>query len=294
MHLLPAAALAAAVLFADAAAAQRGGRNRRPEEIQERVGAFFADTSGPAVDGEKVADLDTCELVRAAAAAGQPTVLYLHDGTANEQVVGDFEKLLFRSDALGIKLRCFHCGRIDVSKEPALKARFGDDAPLFAVFDGAGKAQKPLSMKGYKADPNELEALLDKAAKGHVKPSLEAFAKGYADLVRDLEQVLAKKELASQRRTRAGDDPSKQKKADKDLQEADAERKKLLDKEQAMLEKLKLPARPAEAKQLGRDSGWGGGGGGGGSGGGRGGGGSGGGAGGGGGGGGSGGGRKGG
>lgn len=263
MQLLPVAALAAALLFADAVSAQRGGRNRRPEEIQERVGAYFADTGGPAVEGDKVADLDTCELVRAAAASGQPTVLYLHDGTANEQVVGEFEKLLFRADALGIKLRCFHCGRIDVSKEPALKGRFGDDAPLFVVFSAAGKAEKPLSMKGYKANPSDLEALLDKAAKGSVKPSLEAFAKGYADLVRDLEQVLAKKELASQRRTRAGDDPGKQKKADKELEEADAERKKLLEKEQAMLEKLKLPARPAEARPLGRDGGFGGRGGGG-------------------------------
>src|SRR5688572_18132784 len=53
-----------------------GGRRQRPEEIQNRVGAFFSDISGPTADRDKV-DLATTELVRAAVAKEQLSVLYL-------------------------------------------------------------------------------------------------------------------------------------------------------------------------------------------------------------------------
>ncbi len=47
----------------------RGGRGRA-EEITDRVGVFFTDIAGPATDGDKVADLATCEMVRAATGNG--------------------------------------------------------------------------------------------------------------------------------------------------------------------------------------------------------------------------------
>ena len=66
------------------------------------------------------------DLVRAATSAGQVTMLYLHNSEADRTVVRQFENLLFRADTLGdvlgIKLRMFHCGQIDISKTPAMKA----------------------------------------------------------------------------------------------------------------------------------------------------------------------------
>jgi hypothetical protein len=73
---------------------------------------------------------------------------------------------------------------------PALEARFGKHAPLFVAFAIDGKAEKEVSMAGYKANPKALEAQLDKAAKGAMKPSLETFAKKYGELVQELEGVL--------------------------------------------------------------------------------------------------------
>lgn len=242
----------AAVLFAALAPAQGpGGRGRgRAEEITNRVGAFFTDVAGPATDGDKVADLATIDLVRAATAAGQLTVLYLVDGSEDQDVREQFERQVFAGDELGLELRCFHCGRIDLQKEPALKARFAKQAPLFVLFDKDGKADE-LSMSGYKASATQLQKALEKAAGGTVKPSLASFAKEYAGLVRDLEQVLARKKAAQEKQAKAGADKGKRAEADKDLKDAEAEERKLLDKEKGLIDHVRLPERGANAQRLG-------------------------------------------
>jgi hypothetical protein len=251
------------------AAAQGGGRFRpRAEEIQNRVGAFFGDTQPPATDGDKVAELATCELVRAAASANQLCVLYLYDSRDDKDVRGEFERAMFASDETGIELRCFHCGRIDLASNAALAQRYQKQAPMFVVFDDKGKPTE-LPMNGYKASASSLQKALEKAAQGTIKPSLAAFAKEYGGFVRDLEQALTKKKTAEERQTKAGADKGKRQEADKDLQAAEAEVQKLLSKETALLARMHLPARPADAERLGgrqmdRGQGNGGGGGGGG------------------------------
>lgn len=233
------------------AVAQGGGRFRpRAEEILDRVGAFFADTTPPATDGDKVAELATCELVRAAASSNQLCVLYLYHGRDDADVRGEFERTMFASDETGIELRCCHCGRIDLSTNEALAARYQKQAPLFVVFDDKGKPTE-LPMSGYKASASSLQKALEKAAQGTIKPSLAAFAKEYGSFVRDLEQALTKKKTAEERQAKAGADKQKKTEADKDLQAAEAEVQKLYAKETALLAKVHLPVRPANAERLG-------------------------------------------
>lgn len=255
------AALASALASALPSQGPGGGRNRRPEEITNRTGAFFADVAGPAVDGDKVAELATVELVRNATAANQPSVLYLVDLGDDQEVRDGFDQVLFGGDELGIELRAFHAGRIDLGKIPALKARYAKQAPLFVVFDDKGKASE-LSMSGYKPQPSALGKLLEKQAGTTVKPSLSTFAKSYGDLVRDLEQILQKKRQVQQKQARAGNDAGKKLDADRELKAVAAEEQKLLDKERELLGKVRLPDRPAGAQRLGAPN-WGGPGGGG-------------------------------
>lgn len=233
-----------------------GGRNRRPEEITNRTGVFLADVPGPAVDGDKVADLNTVELVRNAVAAGQPSLLYLIDLGDDQEVRDQFEQVLFASDELGIEIRCFHAGRIDLGKVPALKAKYAKQAPLFVAFDDKAKASE-LSMTGYKPQPSALVKLLEKQAGSTVKPSLASFAKSYGDLVRDLEQVLQKKRNVQQKQARAGNDAAKKLDAERELKAVEAEEHKLLDREKDLLGKVHLPERPAGAQRLGAPN-WGG------------------------------------
>jgi hypothetical protein len=266
MNLSPLAlSFGVAVLLAVPASAQGGGgggggRGRqRPEEIQNRVGAFFDDIHGPATEGDKVADLATTDLVRAAASAEQLSVLYLHNSADEKDVREQFERMLFAGDELGIELRCFHCGRIDVSKEPALKTKYGDKVPLFVAFDKSGKPGEIVSMSGYKIAANELGKQLEKAAQGALKPALATFAKDYGGFVRDLEQALNKKKLARERYAKAGADKAKRAEVEKDIKLAEDEEKKLLEHEKEMLEKMRLPERPATAQRVGGGrGGWGG------------------------------------
>ena len=244
------ATLAIALFTADSLEAQRraNGRNRarRPDEVTNRVGVFFSETDAPKTDGEKVADLNTIDLVRAAAAANQVTMLYLHDGEAERSVVRQFESMLFRmdkpGDVLGIKLRMFHCGQIDVSKAPALKARYAKDIPMFVAFVKTGKELPKVSMRGYKAKASELEKLVDRASKGAFKPSLKTFAKKYADFVEDYEQVLKEKTAAEREATKA-ESKTDRKKAEKEIAAAEKQEDKLLEAEEKLLEKIREPAR---------------------------------------------------
>lgn len=259
------AILFAAPLLCDNLEAQRGGGGRggggrgnswqRPDEIKNRLAVTFQDAKAPATEGDKVADLDSIELVRAAASVNQPTLLYLYDGKADEKTARDFENQLFRADAAGdernAKALAFHLGRIDVQSDPALQQRFGEQTPLFVVFDTDGKEVKSLSMTGFELDERGLEAALDKAGKGAVKPSLASFAKKYVDLLHDLEKVLKEKEQATRAQAKAGADKAKQKKAEKELEQIGKEEQKLLDKEKELLEKARLPQRPEGGTQVG-------------------------------------------
>jgi len=239
------------LIVQDTMAQGGGGRGRgRAEEITNRVGAFFTDVSGPAVDGEKVADLATIDLVRAAAGAEQLSVLYLVDGGDDQDVRDQFEVQMFGTDEIGIELRCFHCGRIDLAKEPTLKTKYGKQAPLFVVFDKDGKADE-LSLSGYKASATSLQKLLEKAASGVVKPSLAGFAKEYGNMVRDIEQLLTKKKQANEKLAKAGADKVKRTEIEKEIKALEAEEKKLTDKETDFLTRGRLPERGANARRLG-------------------------------------------
>src|SRR5262245_59928803 len=92
------------VLGADRLAQGGGGRRQRPDEVLNRVGAWFSDTHGPVVAGDAVVDLATAEFVRAAAGAGHPSVLFLVNGNDDQDVRDQFERQLF-TDEIGINLR---------------------------------------------------------------------------------------------------------------------------------------------------------------------------------------------
>lgn len=245
------ATLAVAIFTADTLEAQRRGGNnrsrwRRPAEITTRVGAYFTETDAPKTDGNKVANLNTIDLVRAAASAGQVTMLYLHNSEADRNVVRQFENLLFRADTLGdvlgIKLRMFHCGQIDISKSPAMKARYGKDVPMFVAFDKTGKELPEVSMPSYRAKASALENLVDRASSGAFKPSLKTFAKKYAGIVGDLEAAIKAKSDGEQKSTEA-ENKADRKKAEKAIEKAQKQEDKLLKAEEKLLEKIRQPAR---------------------------------------------------
>lgn len=227
-----------------------GGRWRRPEEITNRTGAFFTDIAGPTADGDKVADLATLELARTAKSANQMVVLYLVDGGDDQDTREQFESTLFANDELGIELKFFHCAKLDLAKEPALKTKYAKQAPLFVVFDASGKPVE-LSMSGYKPSVSGLTKLLEKQATGTVKPSLAGFAKTYGGIIQDLEQVLSKKKQALQKQAKAGGDQGKRAEADKDVKALEAEEQKILTKEKDLLSKVRLPERDAKAQRVG-------------------------------------------
>ena len=245
------ATLCVALFVADNLEAQRrggGGRTaRRPAEITNRIAAYFSEIDAPATQGDKIAPFNSIDLVRAAAAANQVTVLYLHDSEAEKRIVQQFEGALFRTDKsgdeLGLKLRMFHCGQIDISKSPAMKTRYEKDVPMFIAFDKTGKELKAVSMSGYKAKASKLEALIDQASTGAYKPSVKTIVKKYVKIVDDLEKALRAKTQAEQAQTKAGNDKSKAKKAEKAIAAATKLEDKALTAEEKLLENLRLPAR---------------------------------------------------
>ncbi len=257
MRIVPLVLVLPFVFSLDTGLTAQGRGRGRAEEIQNRVGAFFTDVKAPAA-AAKVADLAAADLVRAANSKGQLAVLYLVDSADDNDVREQFERTVFGGDEIGIMLRCFHCGRIDLKSDPALATAFGKQAPLFVVFDKDGKPGE-VSMSGYKPATKALETQLSKAAQGVVKPSLAAFAKDYGGFVRDLEQALGKKKNASERLAKAGADKQKRADVEKDMAAAEKDEQKLLEQEQAMLTKVGLPQRSAEAKRLGGRPNWGGG-----------------------------------
>lgn len=242
-----------AATTADGLLAQRGGgrggrdafsRWRQPEEITNRVGLFFNDVPGPAEDGDKIADLDTVEIVRAAKAANQLTVLYLVDRQDEEAEWprGVFEFMLGRDQELGIQLRAFHCGRIDLGKAPALKAKYEKERPLFVVFDQEGKPTE-VPMSGYRPAGSKLKKALEKAAAGAMKPSLTRFAKDYGKIIKDYSELLQDRKDAQTEMTKNRDDKGKVRKAEKELLKLMKAEAKILEKEGELLGKFTFPDR---------------------------------------------------
>jgi hypothetical protein len=252
-------ALAAlAFVIADTAAAQRGGR-RRSEAIQQRVGSWFVDVELPA--GEPAAGQDplaAVALVQDARQSNQLTVLYLFDPTANPEKQRMFEQTVFGNDEVGVSLRCFRCGRMDVTKWPAGKDREQAQkrAPVFVVFDEHGKQAGELAMTGYKAAINPLVQLLGKAASGHVKPTLAAFVEQYRDLVRDLEQIEQKRRAIDEAILRlTSKDDKKRADLEQELKALAAEEQKLFEAEKGLVEKAKVVPRDENGVRMGERGG---------------------------------------
>lgn len=261
----PAPWLLAAVLagaLADPASAQRGGgRNRRPQEIQDRVACRAVDVAFTAPEGEPTPDLAATDFVRSATAAKHCAVLYLFDGSAEEETRQQFERTLFGSDETGLYLRCFQFGRIDLQRAEDLQARYRKQAPLFVVFDKSGKQVGEIAMPGWKANASALIKGLEKAGNSAFKPSLKSFVDRMGDLVRDMEQLHGKRTLLEQRIARAGDaDKQKQAELQRDLDAIAAELQQVEKKEGELLLEHNVPTQPEGAVRLGgRDRGdWGG------------------------------------
>lgn len=252
----PAPWLLAAVLLgtlADPARAQRGGgRNRRPQEIQDRVACRAVDVAFTAPEGEPTPDLAATEFVRSATAAKQCAVLYLFDGSADEATRQQFERALFGNDETGLYLRCFQFGRIDLQRAEDLQTRYRKQAPLFVVFDKSGKLVDEIAMPGWKANASALMKGLEKAGKSAFKPSLKSFVDRMGDLVRDMEQLYGKRTLLEQRIARAGDaDKQKQAELQRDLDAIAAELQQIEKKEGELLLEHNVPTQPEGAVRLG-------------------------------------------
>ncbi|MCR9248241.1 MAG: hypothetical protein NXI31_24700 [bacterium] len=245
------AALLVLGLGAAELSAQRtgGGRNRNnsrwnvPEEITNRVAMFFNDVDGPATDGDKVADLATVELVRTAMSANQLTLLYIVDqnNEAHSRSRLRMEWQLTANYELGIAMRFFHCGRIDLGKSEALKKRYEKKAPLFVAFSPTGK-EFEVPMAGYRAAGSKLKAALDKASSG-TKPPVKTFAKKYGKLMKDYYELLTERQKVQKELAEAAGDKGKQKKADKELMKLATAEQKILAEEQKQLAKVTFPER---------------------------------------------------
>ena len=247
---LPLPLLLALATLAEPLAAQRG--RGRPEAIVERVGCFFTDVpfTAPA-DADAEHPFANMAAVQDAKAKEQPALLYLFDPGSEERKLQQYEQTMFNNDELGISLRCFRCLRLDVTKQPEL-AKYAARAPVHVVFAADGKLVGEVAHTGNKAQVNTLVKLLEKAAAGHVKPSLPVFVKSYRDVVRDLEQVEGKRRALQERRNKLETkDAAKRTEMDKDLLELKEEEKPLLEREKQLLEQAKALPRDPEAKRLG-------------------------------------------
>lgn len=245
--------LALTLVLAATAVAQRGGRGR-PEEIQNRVSCHVVDVTVPVTPGEPLPELATIGFLQTAASQGQPAVLYIYDGAVDAPTRQQFERTLFGNDTMGLHLRCFHFGRIDLAQNDALRDRF-KKTPLFLTFGKDGKQAAEVVMAGYKPSGNALVKALEKAGNPIYRPSLAAVVDRSAGLVRDLEQVLARRRLLEERLARAsGDDAgSKQKRAElqKDLAQLDDEQREIEQQESELVRRQNLPALDPKAVRIG-------------------------------------------
>jgi hypothetical protein len=230
-------------------AAQRGGGPS--EEILKRSGSYFVDVKLPAAEEKKPIALETCSHVKAAAEAGNLSLLYVcdpnHDVVKHEQ----FEQAVFGHVEVNVALRRFLCARVDLGQDEAAKSALGDKAPLFVVFDAKGAKVGELSLHDYKTKTQPIMRLLDSAASRHGKLSLDAFVKRYRDFLRDYQVYEGRKRTLDERRRRAANDPAAKSKLEGEAKELDKAREDLLATEKQILELAKVPERAAGAKRLG-------------------------------------------
>lgn len=241
--------LAAGLLLA-VVPAQRGGG--RQDEFADRYTVYMVDTELPAVQGEVDSKdrLASIPLVQQAKKEEHLAFLYLYDSSVDAPKRETFDQIIFANQEVGIALRCFYCARVDIAGDDDARTKFGRKLPLFVAFNDKGVWAGETSLPGYKAALRSLMGLLDKAAAGHVKPTLDDFSKTYRDTLRELRVLSGNKKMLEQRRARADD--KKKAQFDKDAKELAAQEQKLLDAEKAALEKANPPPRHPEAKPFGR------------------------------------------
>jgi hypothetical protein len=253
-------ALTALVVVVDVAAQGRGGFGP-PEAVTNRLGNFFVTVTLPAAGAQEGEDGDGKEtkagkedrlgsttLVEESSAADQPSLLYLYDDQPKRE---QFEATLFANESLGIALRCFRCGRVDVTKDDEAMAEFGKHLPLFVAYDAKGKRIGQVEMKDYKATTNALDQLLGKAAKRGTKLSMDAFTKAYRSFLNEVSVLEGRKRDLAGKQERAVDAPDKLKKLEKDATELADDEAKLMEQEKKLLADAEIPPRDAKAERVG-------------------------------------------
>jgi hypothetical protein len=240
------ATTAAAVLTCSEARAQRGGG--RSPAITERFSVYITDAKVPedAAVEDRFAKIP---VVADARAKKELVLLYLVDSSAEAPKREAFEGIMFGSEDLAVCLRCFHLVRVDIAGDAGAQAKYGRRVPVFLPYDENGKVVGDIALTGYKAALTGLMALMEKAAAGHVKPTLSTFSSDYRGLVHDLE-VLDQQRKATKDRIGRLNDEKKKAALEKELSNFDTEEKKLLDKEKEMLERAKVLPPDASAKKF--------------------------------------------
>jgi hypothetical protein len=236
--------------------AQRGGGKRRPEAVLERVSCYLVDGKLPAGTAANAGE-DRVAAVGAVADARtrhELALVYLFDSKVDAEKRAAFEKTMFGNEELGIALRCFQTAHVDIAGDDDAQAKYGRRLPLFLAFDENGKQAGEASLAGYKATVAPVMGILEKAAGGHVKPTLAIFVKDYRDVVHDLEALDGKRKVLKDRKDKAAD-AAKKAEIEKELQASDAEEKQALANEKQLLEHARVPARDAAAKRFEIDRG---------------------------------------
>ncbi len=248
-------ALALAVGVANTASAQRG---RGPSEaILSRSGSYLVDVKLPKPDAEQNGKipLGACSLVESAVEDGHLTFLYLYDPNKNVTKHAQFEQTVFGHAEIRTVLRCFQCGRVNLAKDPAALAEFGERAPMFVAFNAKGQCAGEVSMGHYKVTATPIIKLLERAARKHAKLRLPKFVKQYRKFLNDYQVYEGRKRTLEQKRRRLEQKSSPQasKLADVDKQEQTLEKGKgkLLLLEKKLLRKARVPPRDPKAKRLG-------------------------------------------
>jgi hypothetical protein len=252
-----------ALLFGvvSSAGAQRG---RGPsEEITSRYGSYFVDVKLPAPVDKKPIALETCSLVQSSVKDGHLSFLYLYDPTREPVKHGPFEQIIFGHYDITLSLRLFRCGRVNLAEDEKAKAEFGNRAPLFVAFNGKGKWVGDVSMHDYAARSDPIVDLLTRAASGHTRLSRSEFVIKYREFLREYGVYEGRKKSADDRRSRLNmekqPDKAKLNEIERDLQELEKNKDKLLETEKQILDLAKVPPRDGNAVRLGdRDQGRGG------------------------------------
>ncbi|MFQ5505659.1 MAG: hypothetical protein ACE5F1_12815 [Planctomycetota bacterium] len=249
--------------FVDSAKAQGRGGGRGPSEaILSRMGNYFVNVTLPVEqDGQSTRErLAASPHVTKARDKRQLCLLYLYDRNADPKKHDRFQQVLFANQGVGVALRLFRCGKLDLGLDDGALAAYGKKAPLFIAFDAKGKRTGEVSMRGYKTSSGPLLKLLARAARGHSKLSLPAFSKKYRSFLTQLQVLEGRQRTLTQKRARLADMPgsrgeSKRAKLTKEEDRLAESEKALFAAEKKLLEQARVPARDPNAQRLGGRSG---------------------------------------